>query len=44
MIEIEGPQLVVENVVKSYKLYIVKSRKLTSAKYDTIVKRRFSDF
>lgn len=43
-IVIEGPQLVTENVIKSYKLYSIKSKKKDSSEYDTCVSRRFSDF
>ena len=41
---IEGPELVTENVLKSYKLYKIKSRKKKDDSFDTCVSRRFSDF
>lgn len=44
IVVIEGPELVTENVLKSYKLYKIKSRKKTDEHYETVVARRFSDF
>ena len=44
VVVIDGPELVTENVLKSYKLYKIKSRKKMEDTYDTCVARRYSDF
>lgn len=44
VVDIEGPLLVQEGLINSYKLYKIKTKKADATSFDTSVSRRFSDF
>jgi len=44
VIEIEEPETISESLLTSYKLYTIRSRASGAVEFDTVVRRRFSDF
>ena len=44
VVEVSPPTTISEGYIKSYKLYKVRTKKVDSPDFDTIVERRYSDF
>lgn len=44
VVEIDDPETISETFLTSYKLYTIRSRLNSASDFDTVVRRRFSDF